>query len=146
VVTSIVAAIRGERDIAVGNVVGSNLFNLLGVLGAASFVPAEGIGVSPVAMRFDVPVMIAASVACLPIFVKGYRIARWEGAVLLGYYVAYTAFLILDATDHDALPAFSGFMLIFVAPLTVVTLAVALVRHFRPPGRPTERPGRAGGD
>jgi cation:H+ antiporter len=128
VATSIIASIRGERDIAVGNVVGSNIFNILAVLGLSSIVAAEGIPVSSAVLRFDLPVMIAVAVACLPIFVSGHLIARWEGALFFAYYIAYTLYLILDAAGHDALPAFSGLMLSAVLPLTVITLTVITVR------------------
>ncbi len=131
VATSIMAALRGERDIAVGNVVGSSIFNILGVLGIAGLVAPSGIGVAPAALAFDIPVMVAVAVACLPIFLTGHTIARWEGALFFVYYVAYTAYLILAATAHDALPAFSQAMLLFVLPLTAVTLVVLMVRALR---------------
>jgi cation:H+ antiporter len=131
VATSIMAALRGERDIAVGNVVGSSIFNILCVLGIAGVVSPSGIGVAPAALAFDIPVMVAVAVACLPIFLTGHTIARWEGALFFFYYVAYTAYLILAATEHDALPAFSQVMLLFVLPLTVVTLVVLMVRALR---------------
>jgi cation:H+ antiporter len=127
-VTSIIAARRSEPDIAVGNVVGSNLINLLLVLGLVATILPGGIPVAPEALRFDLPIMVASAFACWPIFVTGFRIARWEGAVLFGYYLAYAAFLILQASDHHALPAFSAVMLSFVLPLTGLTLAVVLVR------------------
>lgn len=127
VATSIIAAVRGERDIAVGNVVGSNLFNILAVLGIASLATPGGMAVSPAALRFDIPVMIAVALACLPIFFTGRAIARWEGGLFFGYYLAYAAYLVLNATSHDALPAFSAAMLEFVLPLTTVTLLVLLV-------------------
>ena len=131
VATSIMAALRGERDIAVGNVVGSNIFNILGVLGIAGLIAPSGIGVAPAALAFDIPVMVAVAVACLPIFLTGHTIARWEGALFFVYYVAYTAYLILAATAHDALPAFSQAMLLFVLPLTAVTLLVLMVRALK---------------
>lgn len=131
VVTSVIAAIRGERDIAVGNVVGSNIFNIMGVLGCAGLVAPAGIEVSPAVIGFDLPVMIGVALACLPIFFTGGVISRQEGAVLLGYYVAYTAYLVLAASHHDALPRFSAVMLYFVIPLTVITLAVVALRELR---------------
>ncbi len=124
VATSLMATLRGERDIAVGNVIGSNVFNILGILGFSAIVSPGGIPVSSAALRFDIPVMIAVSIACLPIFFSGFRIARWEGILFLAYYVFYTSYLILDATDHDALPAFSSIMQAFVLPLTLITLGV----------------------
>ena len=139
VATSVLAAIRGERDIAVGNVVGSSIFNLLAVLGLAASLSPAGVTVPPAALRFDLPVMVAVAVACLPIFAHGSAIFRWEGLLFLGGYVAYTAYLILDATGHDALPAYSGVMEAFVLPLVGLTLAVLGYRAWR------ERQERTGG-
>ncbi|UCG34438.1 MAG: hypothetical protein JSU68_07310, partial [Phycisphaerales bacterium] len=98
VATSIVAALRGERDVAVGNVIGSNIFNILIVLGAAAAVAPAGVAVNDTALRFDFPIMIVVSVACLPIFYSARRIDRWEGVLFLAGYVAYTVCLIVMAT------------------------------------------------
>ncbi len=131
VVTSVIAATRGERDIAVGNVVGSNIFNIMGVLGLSSIVAPTGIEVSTAVIRFDLPVMIVAALACLPLFYTGRVINRQEGLLLLGYYVAYTLYLVLAASHHDALPRFSAVMLYFVIPLTVITLITVALREIR---------------
>lgn len=128
VAASVVASLRGERDIAVGNVVGSNLFNLLAVLGLGSLVAPDGVPVPPGAITFDLPVMIVVAIAALPVFFTGYTIARWEGLVFLAYYAAYTTFLVLQATDHHALPGFRDAMLWFALPLTALTLGVLVVR------------------
>ena len=130
VATSISAALKGERDIAVGNVVGSNTFNILGCLGLTGLVSGDlGLAVAPSIMAFDIWVMLAVALACLPVFMTGREIARWEGGVFLGYYAAYVAYLILAAQQHDALGQFSNVMLGFVVPLTLVTLVVVLIRH-----------------
>lgn len=131
VVTSIVAALRGERDIAVGNVVGSNIFNILCVLGLTSIVTPGGLEVSDAALTFDIPVMIAVALACLPIFFTGYTIARWEGALFLAYYIAYTVWLVLHATASPIQGSFMEAMTGFVLPLTAVTLAVLAARAWR---------------
>lgn len=130
VATSVLASLRGERDIAVGNVVGSNLFNLLAVLGLSSVVAPGGLAVDPAALRFDVPVMIAVAVACLPIFARQV-ITRPAGLLFLAYYVAYAAYLVLAATEHDALPAYSRAMTLFVLPITAATLAALGVGALR---------------
>jgi cation:H+ antiporter len=131
VVTSVIAAIRGERDIAVGNVVGSNIFNIMGVLGLASIIAPTGIEVSTSVIGFDIPVMIAVALACLPIFFTGGLISRQEGVLLLGYYLAYTLYLVLAASHHDALSGFSTVMLYFVIPLTFVTMMIIALREIR---------------
>jgi cation:H+ antiporter len=131
VVTSVLASLRGERDIAVGNVVGSNLFNILGVLGLSSIIAPEGLAVAASALRFDFPIMIAVAVACLPIFFTGARIERWEGGLFLAYYFAWTGWLVLAATGHAALSPFNAAMTLFVLPLTAITLAVLAFRGWR---------------
>jgi cation:H+ antiporter len=128
VATSITAAIKGERDIAVGNVIGSNTFNILGCLGLSGLVSAGGLTMAPAVVNFDIWVMLAVAVACLPIFLTGKEIARWEGAVFLLYYAAYTAYLILAAQEHDALPKFSTLMMSFVVPITIITLIIVMLR------------------
>ncbi len=131
VATSVIASLRGERDIAVGNVVGSSIFNLLAVLGLAAFISPAGVAVAGEAQRFDIPVMTAVAVACLPIFFTGNVIARWEGFLFLGYYVAYTTYLVLVATQSPTQAAFGVAMLWFVLPLTLVTLGITLWRAMR---------------
>jgi cation:H+ antiporter len=140
VATSLMAALRGERDIAVGNAVGSNIFNILGVLGFAGLVAPAGLAVPAAMLTFDLPVMIAVAAACLPVFFTGHLIARWEGVLFLGYYVAYTVYLILAAREHDALDSYALAMGAVVLPLTAVTLAVLAFRHWRAPriaGKPS---------
>jgi len=129
VATSVVAALRGERDIAVGNAIGSCLFNILSIVGIASIVTPGGLEVAPVLIRFDIPVMIVVTLACLPIFATGHMITRWNGALFLGYYAVYVLYLILASTQHAALPAYSVAVLWFALPLTAVTMIVLLVRH-----------------
>lgn len=120
--TAVVAIRRGETDMAVGNVVGSNIFNIGLVLGLPAMMFGEGIPIAPAVIAIDLPLMLAASVALLPIAFTGFAIARWEGAVFLGLYVTYTAYLILDSTGHDAAVGLNGVMLGFVLPLLVVAL------------------------
>ncbi len=131
VATSAVATVRGERDIAVGNIVGSNIFNLLLVGGAASALAAGGLGVADVAVRVDLPLMILVAVACLPVFFTGLRVDRWEGAMFLGYYVAYSIYLALSSTDHIALPVYGRVMAQYVIPLTMVLLAGVSYRAWK---------------
>ena len=136
VATSITAAVKGERDIAVGNVVGSNTFNILGCLGLSGLLSGDmGLVMAPSLLAFDIWVMLAVALACLPIFMTGREIARWEGGVFLGYYVAYVAYLILATQQHDALGAFSTTMMTFVIPITVVTLIVVLLRRGKSPDK-----------
>ncbi|MGE4294475.1 MAG: calcium/sodium antiporter [Campylobacterales bacterium] len=130
VAASIAATIKGERDMAIGNVVGSNLFNILCIIGLASMVTPGGLTVSDAALSFDMPVMIAVAVACLPIFFTGYTIYRWEGALFLASYVAYVLFLIFSATQNPALETLSN-ALIITMPLVVIVLGWTTIQAFR---------------
>jgi cation:H+ antiporter len=129
VATSIIAGLRGERDIAVGNVVGSNLFNILVVLGLTAVISPFGLQVADAAVNFDMPVMTAAAVLCLPIFFVNYRIGRWEGALFLSYYILYALYLILAQSEHDALPAYSRIMSRGVIPATIATVGLVFARE-----------------
>jgi cation:H+ antiporter len=129
--SSVVATIKGERDIAVGNVIGSNIFNILAVLGLSSAVSPAGINVSTAALNFDIPVMIAVAISCFPIFYTGKSIDRWEGILFLAYYFAYATYLILDSSKHSQLPMFNLVMIGFVIPITIITLIVTTVRSYQ---------------
>jgi len=84
--TSVVASVKKETDIAVGNIVGSNLFNLLCIAGAAGLVsPIEIIGIG----WLDLIAMVVVSLVLLPLMRTGLRLERWEGGVLLALYMTY---------------------------------------------------------
>ena len=132
IVTSLIAALRGKGDIAVGNVVGSNLFNLLGVLGLAGIIAPDGIPVPPATLSLDLPVMLLTALACLPIFFTDSVISRQEGALFFGYYCAYTLHLILTAAQHEnALPGFDVAIVYFAIPMTAVTLFALSAKEVR---------------
>ena len=122
--TSIIALRRGERDMAVGNIVGSNLFNIGLVLGLPAIIFGEGIPVPAAAIALDLPLMLAAAVALLPIAFTGFIIARWEGALFVALYIAYTLYLVLSSTEQAAAQGFTMIMLWFVLPLVAVTIIV----------------------
>jgi len=130
VATSLLAASRGQRDIAVGNVVGSNSFNALFVLGAGGVVAPAPIPVPPGLLTFDLPVMLAVSLACFPIFFTGWSISRREGVVFLLYYVAYLSYLVAHVADHPAQEVIQTGVLVYAVPLTVVTLGLMVGRQW----------------
>ena len=131
--TSVIASIKGERDIAVGNVVGSNIFNILSVLGAAGMVADGGIAVADSARNVDIPVMIGVAVVCAPIFFTG-AIARWHGLLFIGLYVAYVFYLYLHAQESESLATFSSAMVLAVIPMTVVAVCIGAFRAYRTRG------------
>jgi cation:H+ antiporter len=131
VATSVVAALRGEAEIAVGNVVGSNIFNILFVLGIAGAIIPEDLPVHSSLIHFDIPFMLAATFACLPIFFTGYKISRKEGILFFSYFIIYITWIVLSSTQHELLGAFSNVMLYFVIPITLFTFMVILGRVYR---------------
>jgi cation:H+ antiporter len=131
VATSVIAALKGQRDIAVGNVIGSNIFNILAVLGISAVAAPGDINVASSALRFDIPVMIAVAIACLPVMFNGYRIERWEGALFFAYYIAYTAWLVLYAQQHALLDEYGLAMRWVVMPLTGVTLVILAYQGYQ---------------
>jgi cation:H+ antiporter len=128
--TSVLAAIRGQRDIAVGNVVGSNIFNLLAVLGASAAVSSNGVAVNSEVIRLDFPVMLAATIVLLPICWNGFMIKKWEGSLLVLFYVAYVAYLIMEAGDSTAPELYRTAMLIIV-PLVMIVYGAAGFQGWR---------------
>lgn len=134
VATSVMAAIKGPGDIAVGNGVGCVTVNILGCLGISGMVSSNmGLLMPEAILKVDIWVMISAVMACLPVFMTGREIARWEGGVFLVYCAAYVACLILATPQHGALGTFSAAMMGFVIPVTVITLVVMLIKRGKTP-------------
>jgi cation:H+ antiporter len=131
IVTTVIAALQGRRDLAVGNAVGSNIFNILLVLGATSALAPDGIAIGTDAIELDLPILVAAAVACLPMVFWDNRLDRWEGGVFVAYYGAYLVFLVLDATGHRAANPFAFVLVAFVMPLTVITVAAVILGQRR---------------
>jgi cation:H+ antiporter len=104
VATSVLATLRGHREIAVGNVVGSNIFNIFCVLGLSSLVTPGGVNVAHTALFFDIPIMIVVAIICWPVFYTGLRISRIEGWIFFDYYVVYMAYLITTQNDEPVPP------------------------------------------
>ncbi len=125
--TSVMAAIKGARDIAIGNIVGSNIFNILSVLGFSGLASRGRLAVAPDVLAFDIPLMTVSALACLALFRTGYSLSRSNGAVLFGSYVLYIVWTVLKATGSPALGAFKGILFHFVFPALIIGLVVTFV-------------------
>ncbi|MEW6367080.1 MAG: calcium/sodium antiporter [Acidobacteriota bacterium] len=139
VATSVVATIRGQRDIAIGNVIGSNISNILAILGLSAAVVPGGLRIGPQLLQFDLPVLLGVSLICLPFMITGRLFARWEGALFLGYYLLYSAYVVRYATGHARLGLIADLTASVVLPLTMLTLLIEVVRAVaarRKAGRP----------
>ena len=125
--TSVVAALRGERDIAVGNVVGSNIFNLLSVLGLTGLASLGQLPVAPAALALDIPVMLGVALLCMPIFRAGFTVTRANGMFFLLCYAAYLSWLIVSNSGTP--PAWmSTSLLSGLIPLAILITVVSFVR------------------
>ena len=128
--TSVVAAVRGERDIAVGNVMGSNLFNLLLVLGLTATVSPVGVPVDDTVIGFQLPALLFVSVLCIGVLWTGYAIRRWEGAIFVVLYVAYLATTVVDSQFPDAVGT-ARTIAIVLGAAAFVAVAVSALRARR---------------
>ncbi len=128
-VTSLVAAYRGKADLAIGNVVGSNLLNQLVILGLCGLVSGgRGLGVDPVMLARDFPIMVATTLACLPIFWTGGVITRLEGWILMGLYGLYVIEQILSSSASSVADEFRLFVLVAAVPALMVFLTWSVLR------------------
>ena len=127
-VTSLVAAYRGKADLAIGNVVGSNLLNQLLILGVCGVFSGEGLLVDPVVISRDLPVMVLTTLALLPILWTRGVVSRLEGGILVGLYVLYLAEQVLSETFTTAQDEFRFVVLVVVLPLVLVFLVWQMLR------------------
>ena len=127
-ITSVVAAYRGRTDLAIGNVIGSNLLNQLLILGVCATVSdGRGLAVDPVMIQRDLPIMVLTTLACLPIFSTGGVITRQEGGLLLVLYGAYLVEQLLTNMAPDFSDEFRLFALLVLAPAVLIILGWQMV-------------------
>lgn len=129
--TSVIAAFRGERDIAVGNVVGSNIFNLLCVLGFTGIAAGGQVSVSADALRVDIPVMLGVALICVPVFRSGYCITRFNGAVFVVAYVLYLVYLGIAAGRGEPMPLLEWMLMGMAIPALLIGTLVMFIRDLR---------------
>jgi cation:H+ antiporter len=123
--TSVLATIKGERDIAVGNVVGSNIFNILGVLGLSGLVGKTELQASTFVQNVDIPVMILVAAICLPVFFSGRNLMhRYEGAGFIAAYLIYVIYLVWNSSDSGAPSWYASIVWFVIAPSAVVVVLV----------------------
>ena len=130
VVTSIVASFKGQRDIAVGNVVGSNTFNLLAVLGISGLFSGEGLVGNSQLVERDFPIMLGVALLCLPLMFTGAIVSRLEGMLFFGLYLLYSVFLIGDVIGAAWLPLLSMLTWNVIFPVVVTVIVISLIRDF----------------
>ncbi|MDO9179752.1 MAG: calcium/sodium antiporter [Agitococcus sp.] len=128
--TSVMASLKGERDIAVGNILGSNIFNIGAVLGLSGLIAPNGLPVAQSSLIVDIPVMILVALACLPVFLANYTVTRSDGVAFLVCYVVYVLYVVLAGQQSAMLTTILPFLLIVVA-LCVTWWMLEVVRYLR---------------
>lgn len=131
VVTSVVATIKGERDIVVGNVVGSNILNILCVLGLSALIsPAPLLAGKQLAL-LDIPIMLGVAALCIPLFFAGAKLSRFEGLLFLVLYTTYVWYLIAVALRFAYLPSLQTAIVYGLLPGILLYVIVICLRHWR---------------
>ena len=128
--TSVMASLKGERDIAVGNILGSNIFNIGAVLGLSGLIAPNGLPVAQSSLIVDIPVMILVALACLPVFLANYTVTRSDGVAFLVCYVVYVLYVVLAGQQSAMLATILPFLLIVVA-VCVTWWMLEVVRYLR---------------
>ena len=128
--TSVMASLKGERDIAVGNILGSNIFNIGVVLGLSGMVAPDGLPVAQSSLVVDIPVMILVAFACLPVFLANYTVTRSDGVAFLVCYVVYVLYVVLAAQQSAMLATMMPFLLVVVA-VCVTWWMLEVLRYLR---------------
>ncbi|HAI10950.1 MAG TPA: sodium:calcium antiporter [Phycisphaerales bacterium] len=129
--TSAVAAIRGQRDIAVGNVIGSNIFNLLGILGLTGLIGPSLIPASSQVLQLHLPVMVGVSVVCLPVLLTDYVISRWEGVLFVVFYVSYVMYMVLLNQQHSFAIPLGNFLIWGMLPIALLAVVWSIMIALR---------------
>ncbi|WP_434341502.1 calcium/sodium antiporter [Motilimonas cestriensis] len=127
VVTSLVATVKGQRDIAVGNVIGSNVFNLLAVLGVSGLIAPSGLTADAALINLDLPVMLGVALLCVPLFFTGAALSRLEGINFFVLYLVYTAYLISSAIQSGYQTPLGQVAAYVIIPLTAILVLSTLI-------------------
>ncbi len=128
---SLMAVLRGNRGMAIGNCVGSNILNILAVMGLTGLIAPDGVTVPATAIQSDLPIMLVVAIACLPVFATGGRISRWEGFVFFAYFIVYMVWLFFEQTNAPVTEVYAFTILGFVIPLTVITFGLIAYRTIK---------------
>jgi cation:H+ antiporter len=139
-----VAAYRGKADLAIGNVVGSNLLNQLVILGISATVSGDGLVVDPVMIDRDFPIMVLTTLACLPIFWTQGVITRLEGGILVALYGLYLGEQLLLNQAPSFVDEYRLALLILALPLLLAFLTWSVL-HWRQQRRRASSPPLPGG-
>ncbi len=131
-ITSIVASIRGQTDLAIGNVVGSSLLNQLLVLGSCAVASGnKGLNVESILINRDFPIMVLTALACMPIFWTKGKISRTEGGILMMLYILYITDQVLPHAQPLLQSQYRFIVIFLVIPLIILFIFFKTIRYWR---------------
>lgn len=130
IVTSVLAAVRGEKDLAVGSIIGSNILNILSVIGISGLFTSY-IPVQQTLINIDMMILLGISILCVPFFYSGKIISRTEGAILFSCYLLYLTYLYLDSMQSNLISQFINGIFYGVIPAVVIYSVVVVVIEMR---------------
>lgn len=131
IATTLAAVRHNQHELALGNVMGSCLFNIVAIPAAMALVSSSPLPVVNEAVSVDIPIMILAIVACLPFFFSGHRLSRMEGMLFLVYYAAYALMLYYRHVPGSVLSSYQTELGLLAVPIIVVTTVFVLVQVLR---------------
>jgi cation:H+ antiporter len=129
--TSIVAALRKQPELAIGNAVGASVINMLGVIGGSALIAGGGLSVPEDSIRLDFPIALSVGLVVLSIAILGGKAGRRDGIFMLGFYALYLTALIAISFSASLLTPASIVALGFVLPASVIAAAFLVIRSRR---------------
>ncbi len=131
-ITSIIASIRGQTDLAIGNVIGSSLLNQLLVLGSCAFLSgSKGLNVDTILINRDFPIMVLTALACMPIFWTKGRISRTEGAILMTLYILYITDQVLPHAQPLLQSQYRFIVVFIIIPIIILFIFLKSIRYWK---------------
>ncbi len=130
-ITSLVAALKGRTDLAIGNVVGSSLLNQLLVLGGSALIAGKkGLMVESLLINKDLPIMILTTLACMPIFWTNGKISRKEGGILVTIYIFYLIDQVLPKTLPTWQDEFRLIIMCIILPILLILISYQTIKYW----------------
>jgi cation:H+ antiporter len=131
IIVSLIGCFTGERDLIIGNVVGSNIFNIGSVLGLTLSIGPEGFDVVDQSLTRDMPMVLGTALMLFVMMITHRLVQRWEGFLLLGWYFMLMTLAVLQAKETTTASGFTTFLLVMALPATLILVAFSVVAHIR---------------
>ena len=125
------SSLTGSDSLALSNIIGSNIFNLLGILGLTGLIGPSLIPASSQVLQLHLPVMVGVSVVCLPVLLTDYVISRWEGVLFVVFYVSYVMYMVLLNQQHSFAIPLGNFLIWGMLPIALLAVVWSIMIALR---------------